>query len=238
MREANQVVAKTLELVSRQVKPGISTHDLDQIAEEFILSQKGKPAFKGYRGFPATLCISVNEEVVHGIPSKKRILAEGDIVSLDCGVLKGGFFGDSAVTIPVGKCSPESKRLIEVAKASLKAAIEMCRVGQRIGDLSHAVQQVVEAEGFSVVRDFVGHGVGRSLHEEPQIPNYGEAGKGMRLQAGMVLAIEPMINTGSHRVRVLEDGWTAVTEDGGRSAHVEHSVAITDEGPDVLSLLE
>jgi len=208
---------------------------LDAAAEDFILSKGGKPAFKGYRGFPKTLCISINDEVVHGIPSKKCILKDGDIVSIDCGVLKKGFFGDSAMTLPVGKCDAEARRLIRVAKASLQAGIEETRVGKRVSDISHAVQTVVEEDGFSVVRDFVGHGIGRCLHEDPQVPNFGPPGRGPRLRAGMVLALEPMINIGGYEVRVLDDGWTAVTTDGSLSAHVEHSVAVTENGPDVLS---
>jgi len=237
LRVANQIVAQTLAKVADHVGPGISTYDLDKIAGESIQSSGGKPAFKGYRGFPANLCVSVNKEVVHGIPSKKRILKQGDIVSIDCGVLKDGFFGDAAITVPVGKCSRKALHLIDVAQASLESAIEQARVGNRLGDISQAVQKVVEEAGFSVVRDFVGHGVGRSLHEEPQIPNYGKAGQGIRLKAGMVFAIEPMINEGGYKVRVLKDGWTAVTVDGSLSVHVEHSIAITENGPDVLSRL-
>jgi len=235
MREANQIVAETLEKLQKEVVPGISTGELDRIAEDHVLARGGKPAFKGYRGFPATLCISINNEVVHGIPSKKRLLQDGDIVSIDCGVLKDGFFGDSAFTIPVGKCTPVALKLIRVALDALEAGIQKARVGNRIGDISRAVQEVVERQGFSVVRDFVGHGVGRSLHEMPQVPNYGEPGVGPKLREGMVLALEPMINQGSYEVRVLEDGWTAVTQDGSLSVHVEHSVAITQNGPDVLS---
>ena len=238
LRASNQIVAKTLAVLSDSVEPGISTQDLDQMAAELIHSQGGKSAFLGYKGFPANLCVSINDEVVHGIPSKKRILCSGDIVSIDCGVLKDGFFGDSAITVPVGKCSQEALRLIDVAYASLDAAIEAAQVGNRLGDISHAVQKVVEDAGFSIVRDFVGHGVGRSLHEEPQIPNYGKPNQGVRLNAGMVLAIEPMINLGDWKIKVLKDGWTAVTVDGSLSAHVEHSIALTEKGPDVLSRLE
>jgi methionyl aminopeptidase len=237
MRASNQIVAKTIAKLAEMVEPGISTYDLDALAEENILAHGGKPAFKGYRGFPATLCISINDEVVHGIPSKNRILQEGDIVSIDCGVLKNGFFGDSATTVPVGKCSAQALKLIEVAKESLTAGIEKARDGNRVGDISHAVQKRVEKDGFSVVKDFVGHGIGRSLHEEPQVPNFGEPGNGPRLRVGMVLALEPMINTGSYEIKVLEDGWTAVTLDNGLSAHVEHSIAITERGPEILSLL-
>lgn len=235
MREANRMVAKVLESIAGEVAPGVTTAALDKMAEDMCQEFGVKPAFKGYGGFPYAICASVNDQVVHGFPNGTP-LKEGDILSVDFGVIYDGFYGDSAVTVPVGRVSEEATRLMEATKASLEAGIEMMRPGNRLGDVSHAVQKVAEAAGFSVVRQFVGHGIGRALHEEPQLPNYGSPGRGLQLKAGMVIAIEPMINAGGYEVRVLEDGWTAVTVDGKLSAHFEHSVAITQNGPRVLSL--
>jgi len=235
MRAANQLVAKVLEDLAALVAPGVSTADLDAAAEAKVRAAGAEPAFKGYRGYPATLCASVNEQVVHGIPSR-RVLASGDIVSLDMGVRLNGFYGDSAVTVPVGTVSDEVKRLLQATQDALQAGIAQVKVGGRISDIGHAIQAFVEAQGFSVVREFVGHGIGAALHEEPQIANYGEPGRGPRLAEGMTLAIEPMVNMGKPAVRVLGDGWTAVTKDGSLSAHFEHTVAVTKNGPDVLTL--
>jgi len=235
IRRSSQLVARALQEVKRAVRPGVTTEELDRIAEETIRKGGGRPAFKGYRGFPASLCVSVNDEVVHGIPGKRR-LKEGDIVSLDLGVLMDGYYGDAAITVPVGKISKLAERLLRVTEEALYKGIEKARVGNRLFDISHAIQTWVEAAGFSVVRDFVGHGIGRHLHEEPQVPNFGPPNQGPRLVAGMVLAIEPMVNTGTWRVKVLGNGWTVVTEDGGLSAHFEHTVAITEGGPQILSL--
>lgn len=238
IQAACRIVAETLEILRGRVKPGITTGELDQIAEEQILARGGKPAFKGYRDFPATLCVSVNQEVVHGIPSSRRVLASGDIVGLDLGAIRDGFYGDAAITVPVGAISEEARRLIQVTEASLYKGIEQAVPGNRLSDISHAVQSWVEKAGFSVVRDFVGHGIGRNLHEEPQVPNYGEPGKGPRLKTGMVLALEPMVNMGKYEVRVLNDRWTVVTSDGSFSAHFEHTISITDNGPVILTSLE
>jgi methionyl aminopeptidase len=237
MRRAGAVVARILQEMADIVAPGISTWDLDRLAESRIKDLGAKPAFKGYHGFPACVCISVNEEVVHGIPSKKKILKEGDIVGVDFGVSLNGWFGDSARTIPVGKVSSEALKLMEVTQKSLELGIAQAREGNRIFDIGHAIQNYVEGFGYGVVREFVGHGIGRALHEEPQVPNYGPRGKGLALKAGMVLAIEPMINAGSPEVKVLADGWTAVTKDRSLSAHFEHTVAIMPEGPSVLTAL-
>ena len=234
MRAANLLVAEVLAELRAMVEPGITTRELDAVAEARVLAAGATPAFKGYQGYPATLCASVNDAVVHGIPSS-RLLAEGDIVSLDMGVVLARFYGDAAVTVPVGTISERAAKLLRVTEEALVRSIDRARPGGRVSDLGHAVQQHVEANGFSVVREFVGHGIGTSLHEEPQIPNYGEAGRGPRLTAGMVIAIEPMVNVGRPGVRVLDDGWTAVTRDGSLSAHFEHSVAITKDGPVVLS---
>ena len=212
----------------------MTTADLDEAAEKMVRAAGAEPAFKGYRGYPSTLCASVNEQVVHGIPSA-RALAEGDIISLDMGVKLNGFFGDSAITVPVGRVSEDVERLLKVTQLALDHAIDRVRVGGRVSDIGHAVQQFVEANGFSVVREFVGHGIGSSLHEDPQIANYGEPGRGPRLAEGMVLAIEPMVNMGRSAVKVLADGWTAVTRDGSLSAHFEHTVAVTKGGPHVLT---
>jgi methionyl aminopeptidase len=234
MRVANALVADVLAELAALVKPGVTTAELDAAAEKMVRAAGAEPAFKGYRGYPATLCASVNEQVVHGIPSA-RALAEGDIISLDMGVKLNGFFGDSAITVPVGRVSDDVHRLLKVTRLALDGAIEKVRVGGRVSDIGHAVQQFVEANGFSVVREFVGHGIGSSLHEDPQIANYGEPGRGPRLAEGMVLAIEPMVNMGRSAVKVLADGWTAVTRDGSLSAHFEHTVAVTKGGPHVLT---
>jgi methionyl aminopeptidase len=236
MRRAGQVVREVLELVRSHVKPGATTLDLEKVAEARIAQLGARPAFKGYHGYPCVLCTSVNSEVVHGIPSKKRVLKDGDIVSVDCGAVVDGYFGDAAITIPVGeKIAPKTAKLLKVTEASLLAAIAVVKPGATLGDIGAAVQGVVEAEGFSVVRDFVGHGIGVHMHEEPQVPNFGEAGHGMKLRPGMVLAIEPMVNVGKPEVRVLKDGWTAVTDDGSMSAHFEHTVAVTDTGARILT---
>jgi methionyl aminopeptidase len=235
LRSANALVGRILNGLREAVVPGVTTVALDALAEERIREAGGVPAFKGYQGYPATICSSVNDQVVHGIPSS-RALREGDIVSIDLGVRLNGFFGDSAVTVPVGAVSEQAARLIRVTEESLWRAIRVVRPGARVSDIGHAVQTFVEGHGFSVVREFVGHGIGEALHEEPQIPNYGEAGHGPRLAPGMVLAIEPMVNAGSPQVRVLKDGWTAVAKDGSLSAHFEHTVAVTGDGVEVLSL--
>jgi len=240
MRRAGQIVAEVLLRLQDEVKPGVTTLDLDRIAEEMTRKRGAVPAFKGYRVgtrvFPASLCVSINEEVVHGIPAS-RALKEGDIVGLDFGVAVEGYFGDAAVTVPVGKISPEAQHLLDATRGSLWQGIRTINVGGRLGDLSHAIQSYAEGAGLSVVREFVGHGIGRQLHEEPQVPNFGEPGRGRLLREGMVLAIEPMLNLGEPGVMVKDDGWTAVTRDGSLSAHFEHSVAITAEGPVVLTQL-
>lgn len=223
--------------LKEKVKPGIATIELDAMASELARKKGAMPAFKGYRGYPFSLCTSVNFEVVHGLPSN-RVLVEGDIISLDFGVYYKGYYGDAAVTVPVGNVSHAAARLMEVTEEGLYDGIKEARAGNRLGDISAAVQCRVEAAGFSVVRDFVGHGIGKNLHEEPQIPNYGVRGRGVELKAGMVLAIEPMVNEGTHKVRILPNGWTVVTEDVKLSAHFEHSVAITDNGPDILSKIQ
>ena len=235
MHRANQIVAQVLGELRQLVRPGVSTGELDEHAEARIRELGGEPAFKGYRGFPASVCASLNEEVVHGIPSPDRKIAPGDVVSMDLGVKLEGFYGDSATTVAVDPADQEVERLLRVTEESLQRAIDQCRPGKRVGDISHAVQVHVEAAGFSIVRDFVGHGIGSVLHEDLQVPNFGRPGIGQRLRAGMVLAIEPMVNMGTHEVEVLDDGWTAVTRDRRPSAHFEHSVAITEEGPWVLS---
>jgi methionyl aminopeptidase len=227
---ASRVVAETLQILKEAVRPGVTTDELDRLAEERIRARGGIPAFKGYRTYPKTLCVSVNEQVVHGIPSK-RVLREGDIVGLDLGAIVDGFYGDAAMTVPVGVVKPSVATLLRVTEEALHAGIQQAIVGNRLSDISHAVQQHAEAAGFSVVREFVGHGIGRQLHEEPQVPNYGRPGQGPRLQVGMVFAIEPMINMGRHEVRILDDQWTAVTQDGSLSAHFEHTIAIQAGGP-------
>lgn len=230
MAEASRVVAEALAIVRKAVCPGISTDELDRIAEEAIRARGAVPAFKGYRNYPKTLCASVNEQVVHGIPSKRK-LKEGDIIGLDLGAIVNGFYGDSAVTVAVGRIPDRTAKLVQVTEEALYLGIKQAVVGNRLTDISNAVQQHVESAGFSVVTEFVGHGIGRQLHEEPQVPNYGKPGQGPRLQPGMVLAIEPMVNMGRSAVRVLEDRWTAVTVDGSLSAHFEHTIAVQPSGP-------
>ena len=236
LRNANTIVAEVFHHLKGKVIPGITTRELDQMAEEHIRSRGAVPAFKGYRGFPATLCVSINEEVVHGIPNQRK-LKEGDILSIDVGVNRNGYFGDAAVTLPVGEVDLEARRLIEVTERSLYIGIEKAKAGNRLFDISFAIQQWVESHGFSVVRDFVGHGIGKSLHEEPQIPNFGSPHQGPRLEKGMVFALEPMVNEGTYEVRVLSDAWTVVTADGKRSAHFEHTIVLTDGGAEILSIL-
>jgi methionyl aminopeptidase len=233
MAKASRVVAEALRVLKDAVKPGVTTDELDRLAESEIRARGATPAFKGYRNYPKTLCASVNEQVVHGIPSK-RVLKEGDIIGLDLGAIVGGFYGDSAVTVGVGRIDEKTAALVRVTEDSLSLAIEQAQVGNRLSDISHAVQRHVEAAGYSVVTEFVGHGIGRQLHEEPQVPNYGKPGQGPRLQAGMVLAIEPMVNMGGSAVRVLDDRWTAVTVDGSLSAHFEHTIAIQPSGPAIV----
>ncbi len=235
MREANQIVAEVLVMLEKIVEPGISTFELDRQAEELCRKRKAVPAFKGYRGFPGSLCVSVNEEVVHGIPSRKRKLKKGDIISVDFGTFFNGYYGDSAITIAVDKIDSVKLQLLKVTRESLDRAIEQVVIGNRISDISGAVEQYVKSNGFSVVRQFVGHGIGTSLHEGPEIPNFVQDEASPRLIEGMVLAIEPMVNAGTHKVKVLRDGWTVVTSDRQPSAHFEHSVAVTVEGPLILS---
>jgi len=235
-RASNRIVAEVLSKLRERVRPGVRTRDLDKFAEEIAGKKGAKPAFKGYNGFPYALCVSVNEVVVHGMPSE-RILEEGDIVGLDFGVYYQGFFGDATITLPVGKVTEKASRLMQITEQSLYAGIAQAKDGNRLGDISAAVQNMVEDAGYSIVRDFVGHGIGKNLHEDPQIPNFGEKGRGIELRRGMILAIEPMVNEGKYKVHVLPDGWTVVTKDGSLSAHFEHSVAITDNGPEILSKL-
>ena len=237
MRDANRIVAEILAELTAQIAPGITTMELNELGESLAAKRNARPAFKGYNGFPYALCASVNEEVVHGMPSRKRILREGDIVSLDFGVIHREYYGDAAITVPVGQVDEQSRALIRATEKALYQGIAQAVAGNRLTDISHAIQSHVEGKGFSVVREFVGHGIGRSLHESPQIPNFGPPGLGIRLRPGMVFAIEPMINQGEHEVEILEDGWTAVTKDRSRSAHFEHSIAITKNGPDILSKL-
>lgn len=236
LREAGRIVAYAHKILRENIKPGITTLELDKLAEDAIRECGAMPAFKGYGGFPGTICASINEEVVHGIPSE-RVLNEGDIISVDIGANKDGYFGDSAKTFAVGNVSDEAIKLIDVTKQSFYEGLKFCRVGYRLSDVSHAIQTYAEDHGFSVVRDYVGHGVGTQLHEDPQIPNYGPPGKGPRLTPGMVLAIEPMINAGGYQVKVLDDDWTVVTTDTSLSAHYEHTIAITDEDPIILTAL-
>jgi methionyl aminopeptidase len=235
MRISGIALRKVHEAVKSAVRVGATTMDLERAAAAKVEELGVKAAFLGYHGYPAVLCTSVNNEVIHGIPNDKRVLHEGDVVSVDCGVIVDGYYSDAAVTHPIGKISPAVEKLLRVTEASLYAAIDRALVGGRLFDISHAVQEICEAEGYGVVREFVGHGIGKSMHEDPQVPNYGDAGKGPRLKAGMVLAIEPMINIGSAEVKVLEDGWTAITVDGSVSAHFEHTVAITKNGPVILT---
>ncbi len=238
MDRANHLVHRVLGLVRATARPGVSTADLDELAEETILNAGGVPAFKGYRGFPATLCTSINDVIVHGIPSSKASLAEGDVVSVDCGVLLDGFYGDAAVSFGVGEMSKEASRLMETTRRCLEDAVAAVAPGRRLGDVGAAVQVRAETQGFGIVREFVGHGIGRSLHEDPQVPNYGIAGHGQVMKPGLVIAIEPMITSGSWRVRIDGDGWTARTEDGKLAAHFEFSVAVTEDGRRVLGVNE
>jgi len=238
MRDAGRLVGEVLAELTALVAPGVTTADLDALAEKRILKAGAMPAFKGYHGYPATICTSINEEVIHGIPSDRRVLQDGDIVSIDCGASLGGYFGDSAITLPVGHVSDRAATLLRVTEEALYRAIERMRPGARVSDIGHTVQRHVEASGFSVVREFVGHGIGERMHEEPQVPNYGEPGRGLRLAEGMVLAIEPMVNAGKPAVKVLADGWTAVTRDGSLSAHFEHTVAVTAGEPWILTARE
>jgi len=236
MRRAGQIVRQVLDELAKQVAPGITTMDLERTAERRIKELGAKPAFKGYYDYPCVLCTSINNEIVHGIPSEKRKLKEGDIVSIDCGVVLDGYYGDSAITVPVGDGLPaQTQKLLEVTRDSLYRAIQAARIGNSIGDVGAAVQEFVEAAGFSVVREFVGHGIGTKLHEDPQVPNFGTRGHGAKLRQGMVIAIEPMVNVGKPGARVLADKWTAVTEDGSMSAHFEHCVAVTEDGPVILT---
>lgn len=235
-RASNRIVAEVLSRLREKVKPGVKTKDLDKYAEEIAEKRGAKPAFKGYHGFPHSLCISINEVVVHGMPSE-RVLVEGDIVGLDFGVYYQGFYGNATITLPVGKVTENATRLMQVTEQSLYAGIEQAVSGNRLGDISASVQEVAEGAGYSVVKDFVGHGIGKNLHEEPQIPNFGQKGRGIELKRGMILAIEPMVNEGQYKVKIQPDGWTVVTKDGSLSAHFEHSIAITDNGPDILSRL-
>ena len=235
MHRAGLIVWGALEEMRKRVRPGVSTKELDDFAEAYTAKHQARPAFKGYRGYPGSVCTSINQEVVHGIPSPSRRLKEGDILSMDFGVELDGYFADAALTIPVGKIVPEREKLLRVTRESLEKAIEKVRPGNRLGDVSSAVQQWVEKNGYSVVREFVGHGIGTKMHEDPQLPNYGTPGQGARLQEGMVLAIEPMVNSGGPAVKVLDDEWTAVTADGSDSAHFEHTVAVTAKGPWILT---
>jgi methionyl aminopeptidase len=234
MRKSNAIVAAILEELRKKIRPGVKTIELDRLSEELALKKGARPAFKGYRGYPYSLCTSVNSEVVHGMPSERE-LKEGDIVSLDFGILNDGYYGDAAVTVPVGEITPGARKLLKITEEALYRGIAEVKAGNRIGDISSAIQGHVEAAGYSVVRDLVGHGIGKSLHEDPQVPNYGSGGRGIELKPGMVFAIEPMVNEGTYRVEILRDGWTVVTADGKLSAHFEHSVAITENGPVILS---
>lgn len=236
MRKAGKVVGDTLAKLEEIIKPGLTTADIDKIAEEYIVKQGAKPSFKGYCGFPASICSSVNNEVVHGIPSTKRVLQEGDIISIDCGAILNGYQGDAARTVPVGKISKEAQNLIEVTKGSFFKGVEMSIVENRLSDISSAIQKYVESFGYSIVRDYVGHGIGKEMHEDPEVPNFGRPGRGPKLVHGMVLAIEPMVNIGNFFVEVEPNGWTVVTKDGSISAHYENTVAILKDGPEILTL--
>ena len=236
MRDAGKIVANTLSEVKKAVKPNVTTLELDGIAEKYMKSCGAIPAFKGYHGFPGNICSSVNEEVVHGIPGLKK-LKNGDTVSVDIGAVINGYYGDAAITIPVGEIDTEVQRLLDVTEQSLYKGIERAIINNRLSDISHAVQQHAESFGYGVVRDYVGHGIGRNMHEDPQVPNYGQPGRGPRLKPGMTLAIEPMINMGTHEVTTLDDGWTVITSDGKRSAHFEHTIAITHDGPEIMTKL-
>lgn len=236
MRRAGKIVGDALAMLQEEIKPGISTADLDKLAEEFIISQGAKPSFKGYYSFPATLCTSINEEVIHGIPSRNKILQDGDIISIDCGAFFKGYHGDAARTFPVGKVSDAASNLIRITEKSFFKGIEKAIVGGRLSDISHEIQSYVESEGYSVVRDFVGHGIGKKLHEEPNVPNFGKSGRGPKLTHGMTLAIEPMVNIGSFYTKTLRDNWTVVTADGSLSAHYENTVVILETGVEILTL--
>ncbi len=235
IRRASRVVAKVLLQIKDYIKPGISTLELDRLAEEWIRAEGATPAFKGYLGYKATLCTSINEEIVHGIPSSKRILKNGDIIGVDCGAIIEGYYGDGAHTFPVGDVSENTKKLLKVTEESLRKGVEQMTTEKRLYDIGAAIQKHAESHGFSVVRDYVGHGIGTKLHEEPQVPNYGEPNTGFRLKSGMVFAIEPMVNEGTHEAELLSDGWTVVTKDRKMSAHFEDTIAITDHGPDILT---
>jgi len=235
MRKGGHILADVVELIRGFAKPGMSTLEVDEEVEAFIREQGAVPAFKGYRGFPATVCISINEEVVHGIPSAHRRMKEGDIVGFDLGCIVDGYYADCAVTLAFGDIPPRVQELLDVTRGSLEQAIGECRPGRRLSDVSHAVQKHIEPHGFGIVRTFVGHGIGRALHEEPQVPNFGDPGRGPQLKPGMVLAIEPMVTMGGYDVKILDDGWTAVTKDGSLAAHFEHTIAITEHGPEVLT---
>jgi methionyl aminopeptidase len=235
MRRGGHILADVMDRLRTFVEPGMSTQEIDEEVESFIRQRGAVPAFKGYRGFPATVCISINEEIVHGIPSPHRRIKEGDIVGLDLGCIVEGYYADCAFTLPLGDIPPRVHQLLDVTRESLDLAIAECRPGRRVSDVSHAVQRYVEGHGFSVVRAFVGHGIGRQLHEDPQVPNFGDPGRGPQLKPGMVLAVEPMVTMGTHEVRILDDHWTAVTADGSLAAHFEHTIAVTDDGPEVLT---
>lgn len=235
IRKAGRVVADFLDLISENIRPGVTTGDLDRIAAEYFKRKKARPAFLGYQGFPANICVSVDDEVVHGIPGKKT-LREGQIVSIDAGAVVDGYFGDAARTYAVGEIPENARKLMKSTEQALNRGIQECVIGNRLGDLSEAIQSYVESEGFSVVRDLVGHGIGQKMHEEPQVPNFGKAGDGLELKEGLVIAVEPMINAGNYEVRILPDGWTVVTADGSLSAHFEHTIAVTRDGPEILTL--
>jgi methionyl aminopeptidase len=237
MRKAGHILAGVMDRLREIVRAGVTTLEIDKDVEAYIRERGAKPAFKGYRGFPATVCISLNDEVVHGIPSAQRRVKEGDIVGLDLGCIVEGYYADCAFTLPIGEVPPAVQKLLDVTRESLELAIQQCLPGRRLSDVSHAVQHHVESHGFGVVRAFVGHGIGRALHEEPQIPNFGDPGRGPQLRAGMVLAVEPMVTMGSWEVKILDDGWTAVTRDGSLAAHFEHTIAVTENGPEVLTSL-
>ncbi|MCS7279602.1 MAG: type I methionyl aminopeptidase [Thermodesulfobacteriaceae bacterium] len=237
LRKANRIVMEILVSLKEAVKPGVNTYEFEEMALNLCEKKKVKPAFKGYRGYPYALCVSLNEEIVHGMPRKDRILAEGDIVSFDFGVIYEGYVGDAALTVGVGKISETAEKLLRVTEEALYRGIDKARIGNRVGDISFAIQSYVEKFGYNVIRSFVGHGIGRNLHEPPEVPNFGKPGRGPKLEAGVVLAIEPMVSAGSYEVQILEDGWTAVTKDRSLSAHFEHSVVITPNGPEILSML-
>ena len=237
MSVAGRIVAEALDGLKNIVRPGVTTLELDKFTEEFLIKKGARSAFKGYRDYPATICASINNQVVHGIPSEKVVLNEGDIISIDIGAVIDGFCGDAAITLPVGNISPDADRLLKITEMSLYEGIKMAVAGRRLSDISNAVQSCVEENGYSVVRDFVGHGIGQSLHEEPQIPNFGRQGQGPRLKSGMTLAIEPMVNMGRYEIQILGDNWTAVTKDGSLSAHFEHTIVVTDNAPEILTKL-